>query len=40
LPELRSEDVRLALRAIGRITGTVGVEDILDSVFRQFCIGK
>jgi tRNA modification GTPase len=32
--------VRLALRAIGRITGTVGVEDILDSVFRQFCIGK
>jgi tRNA modification GTPase len=40
LPELRSEDVRLALRALGRITGTVGVEDILDSVFRQFCIGK
>jgi tRNA modification GTPase len=40
LPELRGEDIRLALRAIGRITGTVGVEDILDSVFRQFCIGK
>jgi len=40
LPELRGEDLRLALRAIGRITGQVGVEDILDSVFRQFCIGK
>jgi tRNA modification GTPase len=40
MPELRAEDLRLALRAVGRITGTVGVEDILDSVFRQFCIGK
>ena len=39
-PELRAEDLRLALRAIGRITGWVGVEDILDSVFHQFCIGK
>jgi tRNA modification GTPase len=40
LPELRAEDLRLALRAIGRVTGVVGVEEILDSVFRQFCIGK
>ncbi len=40
LPELRAEDLRLALRALGRITGTVGVEDILDTLFRQFCIGK
>jgi tRNA modification GTPase len=39
-PELRGEDLRLALRALGRITGRVGVEDILDSIFRQFCIGK
>lgn len=39
-PELRGEDLRLALRALGRLTGQVGVEDILDSVFRQFCIGK
>jgi tRNA modification GTPase len=39
-PELRAEDLRLALRAIGRITGVVGVEDILDSIFFQFCIGK
>ncbi len=40
LPELRGEDLRLALRAIGRVTGQVGVEDVLESVFRQFCIGK
>ncbi len=40
LPELRGEDLRLALRAIGRITGHVGVEDILDTLFGQFCIGK
>lgn len=40
LPELRGEDLRLALRAIGRITGHVGVEQILDTLFRQFCIGK
>jgi tRNA modification GTPase len=39
-PELRAEDLRLALRAIGRITGHVGVEDILDTLFSQFCIGK
>ena len=39
-PELRAEDLRLAMRALGRITGAVGVEDILDAIFRQFCIGK
>jgi tRNA modification GTPase len=40
LAELRAEDVRLALREVGRITGHIGVEDVLDSVFSQFCIGK
>lgn len=40
LPELRAEELRQALRALGRITGEVGVEEILDSVFGQFCIGK
>ena len=39
-PELRGEAMRLALRALGTITGLVGVEDILDSIFREFCIGK
>ena len=40
LPELIAEDVRLAIRAIGRITGRVDVEDLLDIIFRDFCIGK
>ena len=39
-PELFAEDLRLALRAIGRITGQVDVEELLDLVFRDFCIGK
>lgn len=38
--ELMAEDLRLAVRAIGRITGRVDVEDILDIIFREFCIGK
>lgn len=40
MPELAAEDVRLAARALGRITGRVDVEDLLDVVFRDFCIGK
>ncbi len=40
LPELRCEDLRLAMRELGRITGHLGVEDILDTVFSTFCIGK
>lgn len=39
-PELAAEDLRQAARALGRITGSVDVEDILDSIFRDFCIGK
>lgn len=39
-PELMAEDVRLALRSLGRITGRVDVEDLLDVIFRDFCIGK
>jgi tRNA modification GTPase len=39
-PELIAEDLRLAARALGRITGRVGVEDVLDLIFREFCIGK
>lgn len=39
-PELAAEDVRLAVRALGRITGRVDVEDILDVIFGDFCIGK
>jgi tRNA modification GTPase len=38
--ELMAEDTRLAMRALGRITGRVDVEDLLDIIFRDFCIGK
>jgi len=38
--ELLAEDLRLAVRHIGRITGRVDVEDLLDVIFREFCIGK
>lgn len=38
--ELVAEDLRLAARALGRITGRVDVEDVLDVIFREFCIGK
>lgn len=40
VPELLAEDVRLAVRALGRITGRVDVDDLLDVIFRDFCIGK
>ncbi|HUC10785.1 MAG TPA: tRNA uridine-5-carboxymethylaminomethyl(34) synthesis GTPase MnmE [Stellaceae bacterium] len=40
LSELRAEDLRLALRCLGQITGAVGVEDLLDIIFRDFCLGK
>ena len=40
LPELRGEELRLALLALGRVAGTVDVEMVLDLVFSEFCIGK
>ena len=40
MPELCAEDLRLAIRYLGRITGRVDVEDLLDVVFKDFCIGK
>jgi tRNA modification GTPase len=39
-PELRAEALRLALAALGGITGKVGVEALLDRIFGDFCIGK
>ena len=38
--ELAAEDIRLACRAIGKITGRVEVDEILDKIFSSFCIGK
>ena len=37
---LGGEELRQALRALGRLTGRVDVEELLDVVFRDFCIGK
>jgi tRNA modification GTPase len=39
-PELAAEDLRLAARALERVTGRIGAEDVLDVVFGAFCIGK
>ncbi|RWC07945.1 MAG: tRNA uridine-5-carboxymethylaminomethyl(34) synthesis GTPase MnmE [Mesorhizobium sp.] len=38
--ELRAEELRLAAERLGRIVGAVDVEDLLDVIFSQFCIGK
>jgi tRNA modification GTPase len=38
--ELVAEDLRAAAHALGRLLGRVDVEDILDKIFREFCIGK
>ncbi|EAU88664.2 tRNA modification GTPase GTPBP3 [Coprinopsis cinerea okayama7 len=35
-----AEELRYAANAIGKVTGAIGVEDVLDAVFRDFCIGK
>jgi tRNA modification GTPase len=38
--ELAAEDLRMAAHFLGRLLGRVDVEDILDAIFRDFCIGK
>jgi tRNA modification GTPase len=38
--DLLAEELRIAARLLGRLTGRVDVEDILDVIFRDFCIGK
>jgi len=38
--DIIAEELRLAAQALGRLTGRVDVEDILDVIFRDFCIGK
>lgn len=39
-PELMAQELRFAVNALGRITGRVDVEDLLDVIFKDFCIGK
>ena len=38
--ELKTEDLRMAARSLGRITGRIDVDELLDVIFRDFCIGK
>ncbi len=38
--EIRAEDLRRAAASLGRITGRIDVEDVLDGIFSRFCIGK
>ena len=38
--ELSAEDLRLAARELGKITGKIEVDEILDKIFGDFCIGK
>jgi tRNA modification GTPase len=38
--ELAAFDVRLAAEELGKVVGTVVTNDILDRIFRRFCIGK
>jgi len=38
--ELVAEELRIAIHSLGRLTGRVDVEDVLDVIFREFCIGK
>jgi len=38
--ELVAEELRVASQALGRLLGRIDVEDILDKIFREFCIGK
>jgi tRNA U34 5-carboxymethylaminomethyl modifying GTPase MnmE/TrmE len=38
--DIIAEELRLAARGLGRLTGRVDVEDVLDVIFRDFCIGK
>ena len=39
-PELAAEDLRIAATEIGKITNIIDVEEILDDIFSNFCIGK
>jgi tRNA modification GTPase len=38
--EIVAENMRAAAQQLGRLLGKVDVEDVLDSIFRDFCIGK
>jgi len=39
-PELKAEELRIAARHLGRLTGRIDVEEVLGAIFSEFCIGK
>ncbi|MEZ5873814.1 MAG: hypothetical protein R3D30_02990 [Hyphomicrobiales bacterium] len=39
-PELSAEELRIAAHHLGRLTGHIGVEEVLGAIFAEFCIGK
>jgi tRNA modification GTPase len=39
-PDMACEELRTAVENVGAITGNIDVEDVLDVLFRDFCIGK
>jgi len=39
-PELKAEELRIAARHLGRLTGAIDVEEVLGAIFAEFCIGK
>ncbi len=39
-PELKAEELRIAARHLGRLTGRIDVEEVLGAIFAEFCIGK
>ena len=38
--ELASEELRYAAKALGKVTGAIDIEHILDAIFSEFCVGK
>jgi tRNA modification GTPase len=38
--ELAAEELRAAAHSLGKLLGRVDVEDVLDVIFREFCVGK
>ena len=38
--EIAAEELRAACRALGKVTGAIDTEDVLDALFSEFCIGK
>ena len=38
--DIAAEELRSAARAVGKLTGAIDTEEVLDSIFSEFCIGK